>query len=133
MAKLKRNKQFEQLKQVKAEIFGIADLPGKKADDEVDPLVESLTNSLGLLQLEVTSGKTILETDLERNRQERAEMIEQHRQEIVGMQIRLDEKTGQIKAARRLRDHYKKETIKVRRQKSELMSQQQMDVDNIEQ
>jgi hypothetical protein len=35
MAKLKRNKQFEQLKQVKAEIFGIADLPGKKADDEL--------------------------------------------------------------------------------------------------
>ena len=48
-------------------------------------MVESLTNSLGLLQLEVTSGKTILETDLERNRQERAEMIEQHRQKIVGM------------------------------------------------
>ena len=39
MAKLKRNKQ---LKQVKAEIFGIADLPGKKADDEVDPLIERL-------------------------------------------------------------------------------------------
>ena len=92
-------------------------------------MVESLTNSLGLLQLEVTSGKKILE----RNRQERAEMIEQHRQEIVGMQIRLDEKTGQLKAVRRLRDHYKKETIKVRREKSELVSQQQMDVDNIEQ
>jgi hypothetical protein len=96
-------------------------------------VVESLTNSLGLLQLEVTSGKKILETDLERNRQERAEMIEQHRQEIVGMQIRLDEKTEQLKAVRRLRDHYKKETIKVRREKSELVSQQQMDVDNIEQ
>jgi hypothetical protein len=27
---------------VKAEIFGIADLPGKKADDEVDPLIERL-------------------------------------------------------------------------------------------
>jgi hypothetical protein len=49
------------------------------------------------------------------------------------MQIRLDEKTGQLKAARRLKDHYKKETIKVRREKSELVSQQQMDVDNIEQ
>ena len=49
------------------------------------------------------------------------------------MQIRLDEKTGQLKAVRRLRDHYKKETIKVRREKSELVSQQQMDVDNIEQ
>lgn len=42
MVKFKRNKQFEQLKQVKAEIFGIADLPGKKADDEVDPLIERL-------------------------------------------------------------------------------------------
>jgi len=35
-------------------------------------------------------------------------MIEQHRQEIVGMQVRPDEKTGQLKAARRLIDHYKK-------------------------
>jgi hypothetical protein len=42
MAKLKRNKQFEQLKQVKAEILGIADLPEKKADDEVEPLIEIL-------------------------------------------------------------------------------------------
>jgi uncharacterized membrane protein YgaE (UPF0421/DUF939 family) len=42
------------------------------------------------------------------------------------MQIRLDEKTGQLKAARRLKDHYKKETIKVRREKSELVSQQQI-------
>jgi hypothetical protein len=62
---------------------------------EVRGVVELLTNSLGLLQSEVTNGKKVMEADLERNRQERAEMIEQHRQEIVGMQIRLDEKTGQ--------------------------------------
>lgn len=99
---------------------------------EVMVVVESLTNSLSLLQSEITNGKKIMETDLQHNRQERAEMIEQHRQEIVGMQIRLDEKTGQLKEARRLRDHYKKETIKVRREKGELASQQQMDVDRLE-
>jgi hypothetical protein len=48
-------------------------------------VVESLTTYLGLLQSEVTNGKKIMETDLGRNRQERAEMIEQHRQKIVGM------------------------------------------------
>ena len=145
MAKLKRNKNFEQLNQAKAEIFEIVDRPEKKADDEVDPLieilrsfdiqvgvvgipvevrgvVESLTNYLGILQSKVTKGKKIMETDLERNRQERAEKIEKHRQEIVGMQIRLDEKTGQLQAARRLKDHYKKESIKVRREKSEFVS-----------
>lgn len=51
-------------------------------------MVESLKSYLGLLQSEVTIGKKIMETDLERNREERTVMIEQHRQEIVGMQIR---------------------------------------------
>ena len=44
MTKLKRNKNFEQLNQVKAEIFEIVfvDHPEKKADDDVDPLIEKL-------------------------------------------------------------------------------------------
>ena len=42
MTTLKRNKNFEQWDQAKAEIFGMSDLPEKNAEDEVDPLIERL-------------------------------------------------------------------------------------------
>lgn len=57
---------------------------------------------------------TQLEAEQSMSQQRESRMTTQHQEEMAKMQTRLNLKSGNLKAARRLKDHYKEQARKAR-------------------
>jgi len=141
MEKMKKNKQTKQLEDMKKEEFDLPESqPGACEDSLVDQLrslnikvspggipaelrgmVESLTNSFFLVQddaKKLLDRNTQLEAEQSMSQQRESRMTTQHQEEMAKMQTRLNLnlnlKSGNLKAARRLKDHYKEQVRKAR-------------------
>ena len=141
MKKMKKAKQIKQFEMFKKEQF---DMPeGRVSSDplvdrlnslnlgvgqvsipaELRGIVESLANSFSFLQAEgqkLLDRNQQLEVEKSQSQQRQAETVIQHKKETEELRTRLDEKSRQLKAARRLKDHYKEQTDKGRLQNGKL-------------
>ncbi|CAC5414207.1 unnamed protein product [Mytilus coruscus] len=142
MKKMKKAKQTSQIEMLKRELF---DMPGSsdalvnrlkslnlKVGEvsiplELRGLVESLANAFSSMQEEhqkLVTRNQQLEEEKRQSEQRDDATTTQHQKETEELKSRLSEKSRQLKATRRLKDHYKEMAEKAR-SKTEAIQQQQ--------
>ncbi|CAC5425668.1 unnamed protein product [Mytilus coruscus] len=122
MKKMKKAKQTSQIEMLKRELF---DMPGSS-----DALVDRL-KSLNLKVGEEEHQKLVtknqqLEVEKIQSEQRDDATTTQHQKETEVLKSRLNEKSRQLKAARRLKNHYKEMADKERSKTEEIQQQQEV-------